>query len=136
MTYQTEFPDIPAADMPDIPKTWRDVSWHNDACPCFEFMAAGAGDSNYQSAVVWIAERDPALREFQNGKRFLITYYTDGRLDCLDVLETDDWTAVLAYVAARETIGQRYRETVGYNPFLDDPTIDPATVAATLESLA
>lgn len=131
MTYQTEFPDFPAADMPDIPATWRDISWHNDACPCFEFMTGGEGDSNYQSAVVWIAERDPAAREFQNGKRFLISY-REGFTESLDVLETDDWAAVLAYAAPRETIGQRYLETVGYNPFLDDPSSDPAAIAESL----
>lgn len=135
MSYQTEFPDFPAADMPDIPTTWRDVSWHNDACPCFEFMAAGPSDSNYQSAIVWIAERDPAAREFQTGKRFYICY-REGETETLDVLETDDWAEVLAYTAPRETIAAAYIETVGYNPFLDNPAIDPAEVAAMLESLA
>lgn len=121
MTYQTEFPDFPAADMPDIPATWRDISWHNDACPCFEFMAAGAGDSNYQSAA----------REFPNSSRFLISYYT-ADLQCLDVMQSDDWAAVLDYAESRRIMAAAYVERVGYNPFLDCPAIDPAVVAQVL----
>ncbi len=130
MTYQTEFPDF--RDMPsDIPAAWRDSSWHNDACPSFEFMAAGQGDSNYQRAVVWIAESNPAEREFPNSKRFLVSYL-EGETECFDAMESDNWDSALAYVETRRKLGQAYAESVGYNPFLDCPTADPAEIAESL----
>jgi len=127
MTYATEFPDF--ADMPtDIPAAWLDVSWRNDACPAFEVMTAGQGDSNYQRCVVWIAEADQAQREFPNGKRFLVAYY-DGTLDCFDAMASDDWQAVVSYVETRRLLASRYVELIGYNPFLDCPAIAPDLVA-------
>lgn len=41
MTYQTEFPDYPEADMPPIPAGFADRSWHNDHCPIFMHDDAG-----------------------------------------------------------------------------------------------
>ena len=37
MTYKTEFPEFPDADIPSVflAAPWRDQSWHNDACPSF-----------------------------------------------------------------------------------------------------
>lgn len=31
-----EFQDFPVDDLPVIPHDWKDMSWHNDCCPCFE----------------------------------------------------------------------------------------------------
>ena len=130
MTYQTEFPDF--RDMPsDIPAEWSDTSWRNDACPSFVFMSAGHGDSNYQRAVVWIAESNPTEREFPNSKRFLVSYY-EGESDCVDVLVSDDWPEVRRYIETRRKLGASCTKAVGYNPFLDDPTSDPWAIAESL----
>lgn len=90
MTYQTEFPDFATADMPTIPANWTDQSWHNDACPSFN---AGNGK------VVFIDFADPALKEWEDVKRF--TVHTDPETtNGNDVLfETDDWSELLAFVA-------------------------------------
>ena len=90
MTFKTEFPDFPAADMPAIPAGWTDQSWHNDACPSFN---TGSG------MVVFIDFADPTLKEFEDTKRF--TVHSDPeKADSNDVLfETDDWAEVLAFIA-------------------------------------
>jgi len=90
MAYLTEFPDFDPATMPAIPAGWTDTSWHNDACPAFN---TGKG------MVVFIDFADPALKEFEDTKRF--TIHTDPEVtDSNDVLfETDDWNECLAFVA-------------------------------------
>lgn len=90
MTYRTEFPDFDPATMPAIPAGWRDQSWHNDLCPSFN---AGNGK------VVFIDFADPAQREMKEGARFVVL--RDPELDdCNDTMfQSDDWEAVLAFVA-------------------------------------
>jgi hypothetical protein len=94
MTFQTEFPDFPAADMPAIPAGWEDASWHNNSAP--SFIAPGGFN-------VWIDYLDPANREFDGGKRFLVNKLdADGCFTNDDPdLETDDWSEVLAFIAER-----------------------------------
>ena len=90
MTYQTEFPDFPATDMPTIPAGWTDTSWHNDACPSFN---VGNG------MVVFIDFADSSLKEFEDTKRF--TVHADPEVhNHNDVLmDTDDWSELLAFVS-------------------------------------
>ena len=133
MSYQTEFPEFAPATMPDIPAAWRDVSWHNDACPCFEAMRDDKG-SNWKACLVWIDFADPALRDVPNGQRFTVTFVNDGA-ESMIILETDSWAEVLAYLNPRTTLGAAYAETIGYNPFLDDPYIALECVAATLDAV-
>lgn len=132
MLWQTEFPQFPHADMPPIPADWEDSSWHNDVCPSFRVMQGGDGDSNYEFSRVWIAESDPAERELPEMPRFIVSY-ENGESDSVDGLVSDNWADVLAYVAIRRFLGAEYTRIVGYNPFLDEPGIEPETV---LENLA
>ncbi len=92
MTYRTEFPDYPAADMPALPEGFEDTSWHNDACP------------SYSNAhfLVWIDYLDPAQREHEGKyQRFNVRSMKDGSEITGDGgLMTDDWNAVLSYLAS------------------------------------
>ena len=133
MSYQTAFPDFDPATMPDIPESWRDVSWHNDACPCFQAMRDDSG-GNWKACRVWIDFADPDLRDVPNGKRFTVVFINDN-YESLCVLETDSWHDVLAYLTPRGSLASAYVQTVGYNPFLDDPCITLECVAATLEAV-
>ena len=36
ITFQTEFPDFPTADMPKLPEGLEDTPWHNNSAPSFE----------------------------------------------------------------------------------------------------
>lgn len=85
MTYQTEFPDFPAADLPAIPAHWQDQSWHNDACPSWQ------GPKGLR---VYVDFADPALREGgeHSPHRFTVV---DDEGDWVG-LHTDDWAAVVA----------------------------------------
>ena len=90
MTYRTEFPDFPEADMPAMPEGFVDASWKNDSCPCFVSEAAGL--------TLFVDYADASSREFPETTRFsLVRQATDERL-----VDTDDWNAVLAAIAANE----------------------------------
>lgn len=91
MTYRTEFPDFRPEDMPAIPAGWSDQSWHNDACPFF--LAT-------PSLGVFVNFADPMEREFSDCPRFLVVPMEDGLhpMDSDTLLQTDDWSEVLAYV--------------------------------------
>jgi hypothetical protein len=132
--YQTAFPGLTAANMPAIPADWQDMSWRNDLCPSFAFMIGSEGDSNHKLARVWVDHAEPASREFPESPRYSVTF-EGGTGDCFDALATDDWAEVLAYVEARRDLGKAYAARVGHNPFLDDPAIDPAEVAATMAEM-
>lgn len=83
--WENEFPDFHHKDMPTIPSNWVDQSWHNDTTPSFEPFAG---------LRVWVNYADPAVREFDGGKRFIITS-EDGETTHL---ETDNWLDVLLKV--------------------------------------
>lgn len=51
---------FPAADMPPIPSTWQDISWHNDAMPCLQPTPLLS---------VWIDSVDPDLSDFADSRR-------------------------------------------------------------------
>ena len=129
--WKTEFPEFAESDMPAIPAEWLDSSWHNDACPSFEVMRGGEGDSNFEFARVWIAESDPAQREFPESPRFQVSF-ENGECDFHIGIASDNWQEILAYVATRRGLGAEYTRLVGYNPFLDCPTIEPETVSANI----
>lgn len=92
MTYLTEFPDFPEADLPAIPPSWSDLSWHNDACPFF--LITG-------SLGVWVDYSDHEASDFgpaRDGRFGLVPmidaqYPVDG---AEPLLVTDDWQALLA----------------------------------------
>lgn len=86
MTYQIEFPDFDPTTMPDIPEGWIDVSWHNDACPCFEVPAG---------LFVYVDYLDPAKREMGDTvPRFSILNQATNFST-----ETDSWEDVKEFVS-------------------------------------
>jgi hypothetical protein len=88
MTYQTEFPDYPVADMPEIPAGFADTSWRQDASPSFTSSSHGL--------TIWIDYVDLTKREFKNTHRFVVA-----DVDGEDVLATDNWSEVLELIARR-----------------------------------
>lgn len=84
-----EFPDYDPADLPAIPADWLDISWHNDACPSWQI------DSATLPLFVYVDYADATRREFPEISRFSVHW--EG--DCL--FESDDWNAILVFVAAR-----------------------------------
>lgn len=93
MTFQTEFPDFPAADMPSLPATFTDVSWHNDTCPCIA--------SDVLRMQIFIDYSEVAKREFPTTSRFSVMEQSGGVEIGCGLLDTDDWSEVLALIAAR-----------------------------------
>ncbi|HEX6826117.1 MAG TPA: hypothetical protein VF077_07345 [Nitrospiraceae bacterium] len=84
--WRAEFPQFKESDLPDIPREWRDSSWHNDACP--SWLTA---DGKWQ---VYIAESDPAEREIVNGWRYAVMSPDDD----MGHLGSDDWQTILNFV--------------------------------------
>jgi hypothetical protein len=89
-TLAREFPDFDQSTLPLIPETWADTSWRNDACPSFTSTRFG------KTAVVYIDFADPALREFEEGKRFTVVEDAEDGAT-VSVLETDDFHEVRDY---------------------------------------
>lgn len=90
MTFSTEFPDYPVDSLPARPEGWVDMSWHNDACPCF-----GTGD-----VVVFCDFPNEADREYPGLPRFQVNLNPETGKDGT-LFASDDWNAVLAFVSAR-----------------------------------
>lgn len=91
MTYLTEFPDFPPADMPAIPETFEDTSWHNNACPNFA--------SDKLQLEIWVNYLDPAKREYgEKYPRFAVSQQRNGIEMSGPSLETDDWNDVLRFI--------------------------------------
>lgn len=86
-TYLTEFPSFVDEILPPIPSTWKDVSWRNDACPCWETPSG---------LHVYIDYEKLENRDFPEMTcRFQVTdRITDGPNNPID-LDTDDWAEVL-----------------------------------------
>lgn len=93
MTFHIEFPDFPADEMPEVPASFDDVSWHNDACPSFVSDALGLQ--------IFIDYKDPNQREFPETERFSVQSQDHGVEVSGPSLATDDWSEVLAFIAAR-----------------------------------
>jgi len=93
MTFQTEFPDFPAADFPAIPDGFEDVSWRNDACPCIVSDALGLQ--------IFIDYTDTESREFPDTKRFTVSNQEAGVEVGMEGFDTDDWNEVLAFIEKR-----------------------------------
>src|SRR5580765_3934832 len=99
MTYKTEFPEFPDADVPPVFRAapWTDHSWHNDACPSFVRMIPN-GDG--REVHVYVDYADHEQREFFDGAPRFIVYTTDeqGSLNDILSLATDSLAAVLDHV--------------------------------------
>lgn len=90
MSARTEFPDYPSERLPPIPEGWTDMSWCNDACPCF-----GTGD-----VIVFVDFPEPSEREYPETKRFSVVSNPESA-NTEVLLHTDDWAEVLTFVSAR-----------------------------------
>jgi len=102
MTYRTEFPDFPEADMPAIPQGFVDESWKNDACPHFV--------SRELSVEVWVDYADAEKSEFPEIRALTPTRFTLNRIvvDADGSFEvaaepwilaiSDDWNDILAAI--------------------------------------
>lgn len=89
MTFTTEFPDFPPEAMPAIPAGWKDQSWHNDACPCFN---TGKG------TLVYVDYADAETREFPDCERFTVIADPEVHNHNETLFSSDDWAAILAHV--------------------------------------
>jgi hypothetical protein len=89
MSYREAFPDFDPATMPAIPETWKDVSFKQDICPCFETPSG---------LFVYVDFADPSDRELEDGSRFTVITAED-KVFVVDVeLITDSWEEVIALV--------------------------------------
>lgn len=96
MTYRTEFPDFDL-DVA-IPASFEDVSWHNDAAPCWISAA--------RRLALWVDYADPDKREFPEVSRFVLTKVdADGQHADGVVLETDDYSEVLRHLGNDKGVG-------------------------------
>jgi hypothetical protein len=92
-SYATHFPDFPADDMPAIPASFVDVSWHNDASPCFVSDTLGLE--------LWVDYADPAKREYPGFPRYRVYQQRAGVEHSGPFIETDSWDDALMFIAAR-----------------------------------
>jgi len=93
--WHIEFPAFPGADIPVIPAGWRDVSYHNDACPSW---APVMGDDGAPALVVFVDRVDPAAREYGAPRFAVCLADMPDPTGCL--YAGDDWQEVLAEVTA------------------------------------
>lgn len=91
MTIHEEFPDYPIDSLPPLPEGWQDMSWANDACPCFGF-----GD-----LIIFIDFPEAKDREFPETKRFSVMRSPELAERDGTRLDSDDWSEVLAFVKER-----------------------------------
>ena len=94
MTHLTEFPDFPAADMPQMPEGFVDQSWHNETCPGFDNEALGLK--------IWVDYLDPEMRELQGFHRFTLVAI-DAEFQTIEGhahnMTSDNWDEILKAVA-------------------------------------
>jgi hypothetical protein len=90
-TYKYEFPNFDF-EVPQLPKGFVDVSWHNDVCPSFSCDL-----NDKQEMIVWVNYADENRREC-GGLQFALV--VKDKEDCDPSyfgyeLETDSWDAIL-----------------------------------------
>lgn len=119
-TFRTEFPDFDPATLPAIPDGFTDISWHNEACPCFT--------SGYLN--IWTDYADPAQREWEGTKRFSVVACdeTGAGEDDFPILATDDWAEVVAFLQTQMTSA--------LPPALHEPITDLASGRRWLDALS
>lgn len=94
--YKDEFPDFGELDVA-LPDHFDDVSWSNEASPCFHSSAA--------RVFLFVDYVDPAKREFPEAQRFGLMEATEDGQHRSDeggeILHTDDFSRILETVEAR-----------------------------------
>lgn len=91
-----EFQDFPVDDLPVIPHDWKDMSWRNDACPCFE---------TDDGIFIFVDYVDPTVREYENLCRYSACFN-----DYCPVY-TDHWETLLS------ELDKVRRRIALYNPY-------------------
>lgn len=93
--FKDEFPDYGEMDVP-VPDHFEDVSWGNEASPCFHSKEA--------RVFLYVDYAEPAKREFPELERFgLLEASEDGQHKAEDghLLHSDDFARILEKVEAR-----------------------------------
>lgn len=88
-------PDFPNIALPEVPATWHDTTWRNDASPSFEVG----------NVRVWIDSESPAERE--GDSRFIVA---EASGDMATLWEGDSWDECLAQVLAYDFAARFARE--------------------------
>jgi hypothetical protein len=78
--YMTEFPDYD--DTLILPEGWQDISWHNDARPCFENRI---GEIAF---VIFCDYKDSDRREMKGEPRFVVYLEDPLNFVCINQSET------------------------------------------------
>jgi len=93
-TYKSEFPDFGELDV-ELPQSFKDISWHNDACPCFEQVTA-----KEFTIRVYIDYKDLIKRESSNSDyRFSVMAVYGKEEQNAGVMLSDDWNEILEFIA-------------------------------------
>ena len=122
MTFKTAFPDYPADDIPGVflAAPWRDVSWHNDACPSFALTLPFQN----REAHVYVDYADPTKRELEQIERFCIRItddegcFSDDSAKAITSLATNSLAHALVFVEEQTLVAEyetRIREE-GFDP--------------------
>ena len=93
-----EFPDYDAEDLPALAASigWSICAWHNDNMPYLQHPQ----DKNDRWRI-WCDYAAPAMREWQEGKRFIVArteWLSNGGAEYDELLTTDEWSEVVEFV--------------------------------------
>ena len=91
MSYETEFPDF-VLDV-ELPAGFRDLSWHNNAMPCWSRALADKTE-----LMLWIDYADPALRDSAKNPRFFLARMDMTLSDTFESISTDDWLEIQEHI--------------------------------------
>jgi hypothetical protein len=87
--WQREFPRFQADWIPELPPTFEDYSWHNDACPRFHDIM--------RDLVLWVDYPDPQEREMPQNLRFSVCRdLDDGSME--ELYSADEWQGVKEFI--------------------------------------
>jgi hypothetical protein len=90
--WRLSFPEFPLEDMPELGANWLDVSWHNDACPCFFNKSL--------NLYAWIQPRDRSLWEMdtKDGRILIVRGDHNGELPSLatdkPLISGEEWEPI------------------------------------------
>ncbi|WP_262267079.1 hypothetical protein [Microvirga yunnanensis] len=87
--WKREFPGFQAAWIPELPPSFEDYSWHNDACPRFHDIM--------RDLVLWVDHPNPQDRELPENLRFgVCRELDDGTME--DLYAADEWILVREFL--------------------------------------
>lgn len=103
-TYISEFPDFGCLDV-ELPFSFKDTSWHNDAMPSFTKQL-----ENGQTLVLWIDYADKEKREYDFYDRFSL-FWKDADEEVLESWHSDEMQ-YMALVIKIVTLTKLARQTL------------------------